>query len=392
MLKHKLPVLGILLCLPFLSFSNTISKAKVKFYSADVTVEYDREMFFKFRTCTRDKCLKDFFEKMEQTNYKVLLDDLLKHKEGLQLNDWFFYTFVRKSVEKIYAQESQIYHTLVCWFLFTKAGYDTHLNTAVNQFLFLNVATTDRVYEAPFSRYENKIYINLTALYFGLNTRRALYEIPAYKPETGGKLFSFDIGQLPNIPSRIIKKNVRFKFDNQSYSFELEIDTMARALMRNYPILNDESYFEVAPSIELQNSLLSQLRPHLAEKSEKEKVEFLVSFTRTAFKYKIDEEIYRHNRPMIPEELFLHEYSDHEDRCALFYYLMKELTTLDMIVIRYYEVYKTIAVALPEAVGKPIVHNGINYFVCDPTVPNNSKSIGKFPPGLTDETLEVVGR
>ena len=31
--------------------------------------------------------LKVFFEKMEETNYKVLLDELLNYKEILQLND-----------------------------------------------------------------------------------------------------------------------------------------------------------------------------------------------------------------------------------------------------------------------------------------------------------------
>ena len=390
MLKSKLPLIGILLCLPLLSFSANVQTAKVKFYSTTVSVQYDPGIIFKFRTCTRDKCLKDFFETMEQTNYQVLLDDLLNQKKQLELNDWFFYTFVRKSVEKIYSQETEIYQTLVCWFLFTKAGYDTHLNTAINQFVFLSVATKDNVYEAPFIRYDNKIYINLTALYFGLNTRRALYEIPAYKAKEGGKLFSFDIGNLPNVPSTIIKKTVQFKFDNQPYSFVVEVDTMARAMMRNYPIINDENYFKVAPSNRLKASLLDQIKPFLEGKTELEKVEFLVSFTRSGFKYKFDEELYKHNRPMIPEELFLFEYSDHEDRCALFYFLMKELTSLDMITVRYYEVYLTMAVELPEPVGKPIDYNGKSYFVCDPTSPNNSKNLGKFPNGMTYETMKVI--
>jgi hypothetical protein len=391
MLKKTLPVLGILMCLPFLSFSTKVSTVKVKFYSATVDVQYDQGTIFKFRTCTRDKCLRTFFQTMEGTNYQVLLDDLLNYKEILKLNDWFFYKLVRKSVEKIYAKETEIYQTLVCWFLFTKAGYDTHLNTAVNQFVFLNVVTKDKVYNTPFSRYEGKIYVNLTALYYKLNTRRALYEIPAYKATEGGKIFSFDIDHLPNIPSKVIKKTVQFKYDKQPYSVEIEVDTMARALMRGYPTINDENYFKVAPSDNLKSTLLPQLESFLEGKTEQEKVEFLVSFTRSGFKYKFDEDLYRRNKPMIPEEIFLSEFSDHEDRCALFYFLMTEFTNLDVIPIRYYEVYLTMAVELPNPVGKPIDYNGKSYFVCDPTSPNNSKSIGKFPRGMTYESMKIVG-
>ncbi len=391
MLKSKLPVLGILMCLPFLSFSSEkVSTAKVKFYSATVDVQYDPGIVLKFRTCTRDKCLRTFFEKMEATNYQVFLDDLMNYKKILKLNDWFFYNFVRKSVEEIYSKESQIYQTLVCWFLFTKAGYDTHLNTAINKFVFLNVATKDKVYNTPFSRYEGKIYINLTALYFGLNTRRALYEIPAYKASDGGKIFSFKIDHLPNIPARTIKKTIQFKYDKKPHSIEIEVDTIARALMSNYPGIKDKYYLKVDPSDKLKASLLPQLKSFLEGKTDEEKVQFLVAFTRTGFKYKPDEELYRRNRPMIPEEVLLSEYSDHEDRCALFYFLTDELTELNAIPIRYYDVFFSMAVNLPTPVGNPVDYNGQKYSVCDPTWPNNSQKIGIFPPGMTNETLEII--
>ena len=205
-----------------------------------------------------------------------------------------------------------------------------------------------------------------------------------------GQLFSFDIDHLPNIPSRTVKKTVQFKFDTQPYSFEIEVDTMALALMRNYPTIKDENYFKVSPSDELKTTLLSQIKPFLEGKTDQEKVEFLVSFTRSGFKYKFDIELYKRNKPMIPEELFLQEYSDHEDRCALLYFLVTELTNLEIIPVRYYEAYLTMAVELQKPIGKPIDYNGKSYFVCDPTSPNNSKKIGKFPRGMTYETMEVV--
>ena len=67
-----------------------------------------------------------------------------------------------------------------------------------------------------------------------------------------------------------------------------------------------------------------------------------------------------------PEQTLLYENSDCDDRAALFFYLVKEIYDLPMIVLAYPK-HITIAVQFDKPVGKPIVYNGQRYYVCEPT-------------------------
>ena len=242
MSKNPLIAIFFFLCLPLLSFgsdSETVS-AEVNFYSASFSLQYDPAMDFEFRVCARRKCMKDFYHKMEETNYELMLDELLRQKEDMQLNDWFFYKMLRNSVEQVFRDRSEKYRTMVCWFMMNKAGYEANLLTAVNKYLFLAVATTDNFYHIPYTKYNNKKYLNLTAIYKGLDTRRALYEVPNYRPEKNGKLFSLDIKQLPNIPAKVVRKTLKFPYDGELVEIPVEVDTLVRSLMQNYPVLDDQ--------------------------------------------------------------------------------------------------------------------------------------------------------
>lgn len=370
-----------------------VLSTQIKFYSSSFELQYDPAMIFKFRTCTRDKCLKDFYEKMDQTNYRLLLDGLLKKKEDLKLNDWFFYKMMRKSVEQIYHTQNEIYQTFVCWFLMTQAGYDTHISTSVNKAIFLYVSTNDLVRYAPNMSYEGKEYINLTAIYFGLDTRAALYEIPAYKAHEGGKPFSFAIENMPEMPAKIVKKTITFKYDEETITIPIEVNEMIKDLMKNYPVVESEQYFKIAPSESLMNSLIPQLRPYLEGKTDQEKVEFLMCLTRRAFEYQWDFDLYYRNQPMISDELFLNDFSDDEDRCALLYHLFKELTDLNFLVINYFDGALTMAVEISDEltyVAKPLEYQGKTYYVCDPVHPKKSKRIGKWPIGMKTDTMKVL--
>jgi len=92
---------------------------------------------------------------------------------------------------------------------------------------------------------------------------------------------------------------------------------------------------------------------------------------------------------MIGDELFHYPYSDCEDRSALFYYLVDELLHLPMIVVAY-EDHLTIAVATTKSIGKPIYFENKNYFICDPTGPNNSEEIGHAPIGYRNKAFEIL--
>ena len=85
----------------------------------------------------------------------------------------------------------------------------------------------------------------------------------------------------------------------------------------------------------------------------------------------------------------MYEQSDCEDRAALFFYLVKEIYNLPMIVLAFPE-HVTVAVKFDKPIGKPIIYNGEKYSVCEPTPQKKDLKIGQLTPGLEKKSYEVV--
>ena len=92
---------------------------------------------------------------------------------------------------------------------------------------------------------------------------------------------------------------------------------------------------------------------------------------------------------MVAEEVFLHPYSDCEDRSALFYHLVKSLLDLPMVVIAYSD-HITVGVAIPDFEGEYIKYQGKKFFICDPTGPEGSLELGRFPKGYKYKKYKVI--
>ncbi|MFT5765045.1 MAG: hypothetical protein ACI8X3_002481 [Saprospiraceae bacterium] len=369
-------------------------KTKIKFYSTTLDLQYDPTMLAKNKHCTSTACVKRFYLKLEESNYQLLLDGLLAYKEDLQLNDWFFYNLVRKAVEHIYKNEKDMFRTSTTWFLLTKAGYDTRLYTAKDKYTFLFVRSEDKVFDASYVKMKGQLYVNLTSLYFGLKTKGIYFEVPKYQPgQLNDKLFSFKIGKLPELPPMTVDKTYKFKLDKEEVVLKVKVDTLGNALLRKFPSTLPMNYIKIPLSETTLVSLKEALQPHLEGKTDAEKISVLVSFTRKAFPYKSDQIRFSVNKPLTADQLMMADTSDSEDRCALLYSLLKETTDLNFILVKYiYNDIITIGVELPEVTGRPFVHEGIEYTICDPTMPSNSSKLGLYPINLDKdiEILEVV--
>lgn len=393
----KLTVLAAML-FPFAAFSASkpLVSTKVEFFSKTIKLNFDPTMLKGSRHCTSHACLKKFYERLEATDYQVIVNDLLAHKESMELNDWFFYSLVSKTIDNIYSDKSDIYKTTVSWFLMTKAGYDTRLYTAKNKFTFLYVKTFDKVFEAPFIKIRGEKYVNLTSIYHALDTRRLILDVGKYQP---GKLeekdFSFTIDQFPDLPPQSINKQYEFDFDGENITIDVEVDTLGQALIENFPITDPYNYIKVPMTRTTMASLHKALKPNLDGKSLEDQVRFLVSFTRKAFPYRSDQVRFRRDVPLTADQLMLADSSDFEDRCALFCNLLNETTDLNYIVVQYiHDDIITIGVELPTVIGKPFEYEGRTYTIADPTTPANSSKLGIYPINLHKdiEILDVVDR
>ena len=69
------------------------------------------------------------------------------------------------------------------------------------------------------------------------------------------------------------------------------------------------------------NSLIPALKDIVGRMNTKNGIDYLMHFTRYAFLYERDTDVFGREKRLSPEETLLYDYSDCEDRAALFFSL-----------------------------------------------------------------------
>jgi hypothetical protein len=149
------------------------------------------------------------------------------------------------------------------------------------------------------------------------------------------------------------------------------------------------SYFNIPLSKETYSSLIPLLKQNIKGLKTKNGIDYLMRFTRYAFVFEKDAETFGKEKRFTPEQTLLYEHSDCEDRAALFFYLVKEIYNLPMIVLSYPK-HITVAVKLDKPIGTPILYNGEQYTICEPTPQKQDVLIGQVIPSLKNVPYEVV--
>lgn len=372
---------------PGLAAANRL-EVTIPFFSEQLVVPYSSDMLFASSVTIQEKSLMAYYQRLSQTDFSILLDDLNRKKTAFQLNDWLYYELMRRAVDKIYAQKKPLERELLCWFLLSQSGYDTRL-TYLDDRVFVYVFTEEEVFEAPMIEEERRNYVNLTALIQSARSRQALYLLN-FVPQPKGKAFSFQLDKLPKLSPRLRTRTLKFPYQGFVREISVQTDENLVQLMKSYPLISESAYIQAPLTAAAAQSLLPELRDLIAGKPANEAIECLVAFTRSAFAYKEDKEAFGRSKPMIPDEVLYYPYSDCEDRVALFYYLVKSLLDLPMVVVAYHD-HLTVGVAITGFKGKAVQYKGRSYIICDPTGPVNSTEIGFIPEGYEKEPFEIIG-
>lgn len=365
-----------------------VNSVSVVFYSEILRVNYHLNMLLDVPVEAEENSIFQYYENLRDTDYQIIIEDLKEKKAHFQLNDWLYYDLMTNCIDQIFVDKSVLQKTLTCWFLLSESGFDTRL-TYINNTAYVNVYTEDALFEVPMVQENGRNYVNLTNIQTNQGRQSMLYMLD-FVPNPSGHSFSFDLIQLPRLQPQFDSRNLTFRNDKHLYHVQVQTDRTIMELMKNYPFIAEEKYLHVPFSPTLANSLLPQLREKIANKTEAETLQFLVAFTRSAFEYKDDKAHFGKSKPMIADEVFHYNYSDCEDRSALFFTLVKELLDLPMLIVAFPD-HLSIAVAT-ELPSKPaIFYNGKKYYLCDPTGPVNSNAIGDFPEGFEKQPFEILG-
>jgi len=332
-----------------------------------------------------------FFGKLKAWNYHSMTTALLAYKNNRKLDDWLFYQLIRKTAQRISPKQ---YHyeryTLLKWFLLTRCGYNATLKTGDNR-LFFYVQTDEDIFNLPVYYRKGLQYVCLNHHDYGypdLDNRQ--YEEIQLEKDGAIRKFSYRVTHIPdNNSGQLQQKEVNFIFKEQENRFTILINPTIQQMFVNYPVVNYEMYFNIPLSRSTYESLIPQLKQRVSGMSQRNGVDFIMRFTRYAFLFESDSTLYGREKRLSPEQTLMYQYSDCEDRAALFFFLIKEIYRLPMIVLCYPK-HITVAVKLDKPVGNPIIYNGEEYTIAEPTPQEEDLAIGKILPSLKNTPYEIV--
>jgi len=315
----------------------------------------------------------------------------LLFKERNNLNDWLYYQLIRKTAQQISPKADNYYrYTLYKWFLLCKSGYDALIRTGEDKMLFY-VRSSENIYNIPFHMREGVQFICLNYHDYGsIDFQSTFFKTIKLPVKEAVNEFSYKVTQLPDFnPSDYIEKDIQFTYRHNNYRFKVKLNPQIKTMFTNYPVMDYEAYFNIPLSRETYSSLIPILKKEIENKPVTKGVDFLMRFTRSAFVFEEDSLVFGKEKRFSPEQTLMYDQSDCEDRSALFFYLVKEIYNLPMIVLSY-EKHVTIAVHFDKRVGKPVIQNGTRYYVCEPTPQKKDLRIGQLIPELRKATYEVV--
>ena len=380
----------------FLTLCLTVVKGqgqevRVDFYKDPFIVTIDKSVLINVPQQSGTEDLKKGYEAINDTKYRPFIDSLIKYKAEHHLNDWLYYQLIRRVAQQISPKESNYArYTFYKWFMLIKSGYDARLALSGKKIIFY-IYNDEDISDIPYFIVGGKQYVCLNIHDYAHANLNDNPPIPVDMTVAGAtKAFSYKVTLMPDfMPGHDIEKEMSFVYNKKRYYFKIKLNTDQEKAFNNYPGVSFETYFNIPLSKETYGSLIPLLKKSVKGMNEIKGVDYLMNFTRYAFLYENDNENFGREKRLSPAETLASNYSDCDDRAALFFYLVKEIYNLPMIALLY-PTHITMAVEFNKPVGSPVIYKGKTYSVCEPTPQAEHLKIGELAANLKNIPYRVV--
>ncbi|MDX2302348.1 MAG: hypothetical protein NW226_06085 [Microscillaceae bacterium] len=302
-----------------------------------------------------------YWDAISKKDYLYFVQELMRRKSEMQLNDWAYYALIRSIGIQISGGD-QNECRLFTWFVLNQSGYKARVGYADN-LVYLVVPSRSIIYSKTYYRFNNIPYFVLDA---PDNVTLSLNVFEKDYPDAPNVL-DLSIPKPLKISDNVAYRDIKLYYQGQNYTFKIAYSTSAIQLFENYPLTDISFFFKAPPSTLAAQSLKENLSPIIAGKSEVEAVRFLLFFVQKAFEYQTDQVQFNREKVFFIEETLYYPYSDCEDRSILFAYLVKELVGLKVIGLDYPGHITTAVLFNEDVTGHQCEYNGKKYLICDPT-------------------------
>jgi hypothetical protein len=330
--------------------------------------------------------ISKFFQKLSNSNYETMLNELYKQRKKYELNDWAFGRLVQTSVQNaVKADEHEI--RMFTWFFLLKSGYNIKLGYNDNQ-IHLLAPTQQRLFGVSYYTLEDKKRYYLVDFINPIKENVSLYTYAGNYSEAVA-VFDLRFSKRPELNATQTKRLLKFSYQDGNWDVPISYNNSLVELYDNYPQTDLTVYFQAALSDAAVGTLVTELKEIVKGKDEYTQVNMILRFVQTAFEYKTDNDQFGKEKYFFGEETLHFPFSDCEDRSILFASLVKSIVGLDVVGIKYPGHLATaVAFKTAQINGDQLKVGEKMYTICDPTYKN--ADIGMSMPKFKDQAITVV--
>ena len=358
-------------------------RVTIAYHGALITIGFPQTDNFRLAG-SDENAIADGWKALSDSKYDITVKTALDARKANALCDWAYLNMLRAACEKQYGKGNDA--TLAQAFLLVQSGYRIRIGND-NGKLQVLVASLYDIYGLKYFTIDGTKFYVVSG---DKNTRMHICE-SKYNKE---KSLSMQMSQLPKFtsdptPKRTLtsKKGVTASVSVNKNLIDF-FNTYPQACYKGDYRTRWAAYANTPLDKSIQNALYPTLQKTISGMSERQAVEILLNWVQTAFAYKVDDEVWGHDRAFFAQETLYYPYCDCEDRSILFSRLVRDLLGLDVVLL-YYPGHLAAAVAFNhEEKGDYLTYKNQKYVVCDPTYIN--AGVGRTMPGMNNQQAQVI--
>ncbi|MDR1056794.1 MAG: hypothetical protein LBL90_13505 [Prevotellaceae bacterium] len=332
-----------------------------------------------------EKDIANYWKLLTNTPYVDIMNEALRIKAELQLNDWGLYQLLNKLFKVYFPKGTVGEQVIFTVFMLNQMEYQAKMGKGNNDELIPLIAFSDNISNCLYFTYNAKT----STRYYAIN--------PSHRDLSSARTYTIDYADAANRMNLGIAAPPLFTVEPVTESLVFNKNTYALKYNKNvvdfyrdYPCAEFSVYAEAPLDKTTLQSIEEQITPNLVNKSQEEAVNWLLHFVQNAFEYKTDHDQFGYEKYFFAEETIASLYSDCEDRAILFTQLVRRLLKMPVVLIYYPGVHLAAAVKFDNAntVGDYVTVDGAKYLICDPTYIN--ANLGMAMPKLKDTPIKVI--
>jgi len=330
--------------------------------------------------------LSSAWQQMSTDAYNNTIRDCLELRIRLNLSDWAYLNMLDSFSRSIYGDGTNEARLLTA-FLYNQSGYQMRLGKSPSAVYLL--------WASPHMIFDMASWVIGGQMYYAHDCRENSLQV-LEAPYPGEQVMSLWI----NADQRFaLDESAKRSIQSKRYADvrgEISVNKNLIAFYSTYPTSAVENNFltrwAMYARTPMNGQTAAQLYPGLRKAieglSQKDAANRLIDWVQTGFEYKLDDEVWGHDRAFFTEESLYYPYCDCEDRSILFSRLIRDLLSLDVALV-YYPGHLATAVAFTEPTeGDYITIDGRKFTIADPTYIN--APVGYTMPGMDNQTAEAI--